>query len=102
MDMDLHLARVQQRWRYADDELAPGDGLSLDVLAHDITLLPDNFEGPPDKTADEMLDFFCKGQPVAGMASDPGGSIEAVSDTRHNDDGVLMPEASAPEPALLP
>jgi type IV secretion system protein VirD4 len=21
MDMDLHLARVQQRWRYADDEL---------------------------------------------------------------------------------
>ncbi len=24
MDMDLHLARVQQRWRYADDELAPG------------------------------------------------------------------------------
>ena len=25
MDMDLHLARVQQRWRYADDELAPGE-----------------------------------------------------------------------------
>ena len=24
MDMDLHLARVQQRWRYADDELAAG------------------------------------------------------------------------------
>ena len=27
MDMDLHLARVQQRWRYADDELAAGQTL---------------------------------------------------------------------------
>ena len=41
MDMDLHLARVQQRWRYADDELAPGQKLSVEALAHDVALLPD-------------------------------------------------------------
>jgi len=98
MDMDLHLARVQQRWRYADDELAPGEGLSLEALAHDISLLPDSFEGPPDKTAEDLLDFFSKGQPGAGAASDSGGSIEPAAD----DDGVLIAEASPPELAQLP
>src|SRR5205085_2762880 len=34
MDMDLHLARVQQRWRYADDELAPGESLGIESLAY--------------------------------------------------------------------
>jgi type IV secretion system protein VirD4 len=102
MDMDLHLARVQQRWRYADDELAPGEGLSLDALAHDFTPLPDNFEGPPDQIADEMVDFFCKGQSAPGAAADAGGSIEPVADTTPDDDGVLMSAAAAPEPAVLP
>lgn len=80
MDMDLHQARVQQRWRYADDELAPGEGLNLEALAHDVSLLPDAFEGPPDKTADVLLDFFGQGQ--AGT----GGSIEPCAD----EDGVLI------------
>lgn len=80
MDMDLHQARVQQRWRYADDELAPGEGLNLEALAHDLSLLPDAFEGPPDKTADVLLDFFGQGQ--AGT----GGSIEPCAD----EDGVLI------------
>ena len=102
IDMDLHLARVQQRWRYADDELGVGEGLSLEALAHDITLLPDNFEGPPDKSADTLLDFFTAGRSPAGVAADCGGSIEPASD----DDGVLMliserltSEASVPEHA---
>jgi type IV secretion system protein VirD4 len=80
MDMDLHLARVQHRWRYADDELAPGEGLDLEALAHDVALLPDAFEGPPDQTAEVLLDFF--GQGRAGT----GGAIEPVAD----DDGVLI------------
>ena len=95
MDMDLHLARVQQRWRYADDELAPGEGLSLDALAHDVTLLPDSYEGSPDKAADGLLDFFSSGKPAAGGI---GGSIEPAAD----DDGVLMAEASEPERAASP
>jgi len=82
MDMDLHLARSQQRWRYADDELPAGQTLSLDALAHDVNLLPDIFEGPPDQVAESLLEFFGKGQP-----SNPGdgGSIEPVPD----EDGVL-------------
>ena len=101
MDMDLHVARVQQRWRYADDELGLGEGLSLEALAHDITLLPDNFEGPPDKSADSLLDFFTAGRSPAGATADSGGSIEPASD----DDGVLIAEgliseASAPEQAI--
>jgi type IV secretion system protein VirD4 len=99
MDMNLHLARVQQRWRYADDELAPGEGLSLDALAHDVTLLPDSYEGSPDKAADDLLDFFSGGRPVAGEV---GGSIEPVSFEKHDHDGVLMAEASEPERAASP
>jgi len=95
MDMDLHLARVQQRWRYADDELAPGEGLSLDALAHDVALLPDSYEGSPDKAADDLLDFFSGGRPAAGGV---GGSIEPAAD----DDGVLMAETSEPERAASP
>jgi type IV secretion system protein VirD4 len=99
MDMELHLARVQQRWRYADDELAPGESLSVDALAHDVTLLPDNYEGSPDKAADGLLDFFGCGKPAAGGDGDgdSGGSIEPVADN----DGVLMADISAlDQPAL--
>jgi type IV secretion system protein VirD4 len=93
MDMDLHQARAQQRWRHADDELAPGQTLSVEALAHDFTALPDTFEGPPDKVADVMLDFFGGGP--------AGGAVEAVAD----EDGVLSADddgASPPaeEPAL--
>ena len=46
-------------------------------------LLPDSFEGPPDKVADELLTFFDKGVPgIPGI----GGSIEPVAD----EDGVLL------------
>ena len=100
MDMDLHLARVQQRWRYADDELAAGEALSVDALAHDLSLLPDALEGPPGKIADVLLDFF------GGGPSTGGGTVEAVAD----DDGVLMSDVEraqdegsrAPEAADLP
>ncbi|MBX3620821.1 MAG: type IV secretory system conjugative DNA transfer family protein, partial [Rhizobacter sp.] len=88
MDVDLHLARVQQRWRYADDELPAGQTLSLEALAHDHTLLPDSFEGPPDKVADELLTFFDKGAPgIPGI----GGSIEPVAD----EDGVLLADGDS-------
>lgn len=79
MDMDLHLARVQQRWRYTDDELAPGEGIDIEALAHDLSLLPDPLDGPPDKLAETLIDFFSADRATAG------GAIEAVPD----DDGVL-------------
>lgn len=86
MNMDLHQARVQERWRYADDELPAGQTLNLEALAHDHTLLPDSFEGPPDKVADELLSFFDKGAPgIPGI----GGAIEPAAD----EDGVLLDES---------
>jgi type IV secretion system protein VirD4 len=93
MDMDLHLARVQQRWRYADDELPAGQSLSLEALAHDHALLPDSFEGPPDKVAEELLAFFNDGAPgIPGI----GGTIEPVAD----EDGVLLAQSDASETPL--
>jgi type IV secretion system protein VirD4 len=76
---------VQQRWRYADDELAPSERLNLEALAHDVSLLPDSFEGPPDQTAEVLLDFFDTGQ------IETGGAIEPAAD----DDGVLIGRDSA-------
>jgi type IV secretion system protein VirD4 len=95
MDMDLHLARVQQRWRYANDELAAGESLNLDLLAYDVTLLPDSYEGPPDQVADGLLDFLGNARPAADRV---GGSIEPASD----DEGVLIADAAEPERAALP
>lgn len=86
MNMDLHLARVQQRWRYADDELPAGQTLSLEALAHDHRLLPDSFDGPADQIADALLTFFDEGAP--GMPG-IGGSIEPLADA----DGVLLSDA---------
>jgi type IV secretion system protein VirD4 len=99
MDMDLHLARVQQRWRYLDDELAPGAGIRVEALAHDTSQLPHRFEGTPAQTADVLLDFFTPGPPGAGAASAvaAGGAIEPVA----SDDGVLA-DATGSESAAVP
>jgi type IV secretion system protein VirD4 len=91
MDMDLHTARVQARWRYLDDEMPAGQTLRLEALAHDHTLLPDSFEGPPDQVADELLSFFDKGaQGIPGI----GGAIELAAD----EDGVLLDDS---DPAVM-
>ncbi|MCW5660112.1 MAG: type IV secretory system conjugative DNA transfer family protein [Burkholderiaceae bacterium] len=93
MDMDLHLARVQQRWKVVEDLPAGGD-LRIEALAHDVHLLPDEFEGSPAETADVLLRFFSPDNPA-------GGAIEPAADT----DGVLIadtPSAASPEPAVQP
>jgi type IV secretion system protein VirD4 len=73
MDVELHLARVQQRWRYADDELAPGQTLCIEALAVDISRLPDPFEGSAGDMADTMMNLF---PPEAPGAAEPGRSID--------------------------
>jgi type IV secretion system protein VirD4 len=107
MDMDLHLARVQQRWRYASDELAPGETLNVDALAHDITLLPDTYEGSPDDAAEHLVGFFSGERPAVGGGGgagsggdceDSGGTIEPVADY----DGVLVAHPSQTEHAPSP
>ncbi|MDQ7744592.1 type IV secretory system conjugative DNA transfer family protein [Hydrogenophaga pseudoflava] len=75
MNMDQHLARVQQRWRYADDELPPGQtGMDIGVLNHDVKLTKDQMEGPPEKLAETCFGFFDDGLAAVGE----GGSIEPV------------------------
>ena len=87
MNMDLHLARVQERWRYSDDELGPGDGLDYEQLAYDMSRLPALADGQPGQVAEGILDFMVGPRP--GGAS-IGGAIEAVAD----EDGVLLSEDS--------
>jgi type IV secretion system protein VirD4 len=88
MKMDLHLARVQERWRYADDELAPGEGLDIEQLAHDMSRLPELADKSPEEIAEAVFAVF-------DARSGHGGAIEAAAD----DDGVLIAEPSLIERA---
>ena len=107
MDMDLHMARVQQRWRYAPDVLATSQGLDVDVLAHNLDALP-VLVADPGKCADAMLDFFSQVGPGAKASTGSGGTIEALVDDDAGDDpgvtatadedGVLSVSTTPPEP----
>ncbi|MGE4049693.1 MAG: type IV secretory system conjugative DNA transfer family protein [Piscinibacter sp.] len=83
MNMDLHLARVQERWRYAEDELGLGDSLDYEQLAYDMSRLPDLVDGEPGQVAEGVLDFFVGPRPGGAVV---GGAIEAAAD----EDGVLL------------
>jgi type IV secretion system protein VirD4 len=77
MDMDLHLAKVQQRWRFAEDELPPGQtSMDIGVLNHDVKLTKDQMEGPPEKLAETCIGFFDDGLEAVGE----GGTIEPVEE----------------------
>jgi type IV secretion system protein VirD4 len=80
MDMELHLAKVQQRWRYAEDAQGSGDNLRVEVLAHDIDLLPDHWEGSPEEHAEVLLDFFSDGIKAVSAHKAEGGSIESADE----------------------
>jgi type IV secretion system protein VirD4 len=96
MDMSLYLTKVQQRWRYADDDLAPGETVCLDVLAHDIQLEPDALEGAPEKAADTVLDLFF----APRTAGTGGGSIEPADETdeEHSEAGFVQAPPTDLEP----
>jgi type IV secretion system protein VirD4 len=96
MDMGLYLTKVQQRWRYADDDLAPGETVCLDVLAHDIQLEPDALEGAPEKAADTVLDLFF----APRTAGTGGGSIEPADETdeEHSEAGFAQAPPTDVEP----
>ena len=101
MDMDLHLARVQHRWRYANEELASGERLSVESLAYDLSRLPELVGAPPDQIAESVLVFLCGERPGS---ADVGGSIEPVADedgVLSGEDTVLIADRHAPERAEL-
>jgi type IV secretion system protein VirD4 len=88
VNMDLHLARVQERWRYAEDELAPDEGLDIEQLAHDMSRLPELADKSPEEIAEAVFAVF-------DARAGHGGAIEAAAD----DDGVLIAEPSLIERA---
>jgi len=99
MNMDLHLAGVQERWRYADDELGLGDSLDYEQLAYDMSRLPDLVDGEPGQIAKVVLDFFVGPRPGDVVV---GGAIEAAADEDGvllGDDGVQVAEPSTIERA---
>ena len=79
MNMDLHFARVQQRWRYADDELPAGEAFDIEQLAQDFSDLP-----VPESTSTEAdikacVDSFFSKTALTATGALTGGTIEAVT-----------------------
>ena len=68
MDVELHLARMQQRWRYADDDL---DAIRFEALAHDFRTLPDLMSSSPEALAEEFINRLTTAQ----AASPKGNSV---------------------------
>jgi type IV secretion system protein VirD4 len=78
MDMDLHFARVQQRWRYAVDEMPADEAFDIERLAGDITDVPVPGEIYTDTEIDLCLGaFFTK---VLVSEATAGGAIEAIAE----------------------
>jgi len=87
LKLELHLARIQQRWRFLDDELPTDQHLDVDALAYDLKALPKVLDGTPDEIAGTLLDFLTgKGAAPSSVGVAEGGAIEPV----HDEDGVLM------------
>lgn len=101
MNMDAHFARVQQRWKFLPDELAPGQTIEVEALNPAMVDMPLPPEMPAAAAAASLLGFFGPldgGQGKLDIADktnsvdnatpeiEQGGAIEAVTD----DDGVLM------------
>lgn len=91
MDMDLHLARVQQRWHHAGEDRAPGEKLPFDALAYDMSKLPARFDGPPEASAATLIEFLTGVFP-AETDDACGGAIEPLADG----EGVLATEPAHP------
>jgi type IV secretion system protein VirD4 len=83
IDMDLHSAKVQQRWRYADDEVK--DPLQVELLAQDYGALVNIDANTPAADIDASLKGFFDATQVPSEPA--GGSIEPVTTT--DADGVI-------------
>lgn len=79
LDMDTHLARVQQRWRYADEDLADGDRLNIERLALDILNLPPLPEDASGENIKAFVNAFLDQTRVGFAAAAQGCSFEGVA-----------------------
>ncbi len=74
MDMELHFARVQQRWVDAPEEIGADRGLRLEQLAIDPADLPDFAGAVTDIDVKAAIDQFFDATRITGA----GGSVEPV------------------------
>jgi type IV secretion system protein VirD4 len=74
MDMDLHMARAQQRWRLVDGMADLPDWFGTEAIALDFDVPPEALEGAEDRVAQALIEMFVQ----ADGQSDPaaGGVIE--------------------------
>jgi type IV secretion system protein VirD4 len=79
IDMDLHFARVQQRWRYADDELPVGETLCVEQLAQELVDLPALPANATSVDIDELVENFLGRTRFDWTAEVAGGSVERAS-----------------------
>jgi type IV secretion system protein VirD4 len=77
IDMDLHFAKTQQRWRYIDDdELDDGKEIEVGRLAHNIDELPDLHSWSGPEAAEAFAEGFLAETLVRGAG---GGAIEPAA-----------------------
>lgn len=86
LDMELHFARVQRRWRFAADELAPGQTLRLEELADDFSDLPALAADATPVEIDAVLHGFFDRTRVDTPAS--GGAIEPAEEPANGPDAA--------------
>jgi type IV secretion system protein VirD4 len=79
IDMDLHFAKVQQRWRYADDELPAGATFDIAQLAQDFSDLPVPSASATEADITACVDGFFQKTSSSPSAGPAGGVIEPVS-----------------------
>ena len=79
IDMDLHSAKVQQRWRYADDELPVGATFDIAQLAQDFSDLPVPGASATEADITACVDGFFQKTSSSPSAATAGGVIEPVS-----------------------
>ena len=103
MDMDLQQARVQHRWRFAADELAPGETINVAALDAAILTAAGDLGRPADEVADAILNAFEPGKPADRHSTsgghDYGGGEGGAVEPEPDEDGVLPSEDIGGNPA---
>ena len=80
MDMDLHFAKVQQRWRYAADDLLADEPFNVERLAGDFSDLPELGSEPSPQEITALVDGFFERTRVATVDAPPGGVVEPAGE----------------------
>jgi len=96
IDMDLHFARVQRRWRWAPDELGADERLRLEQLVLDMANVPDFSAGTGEEDIQAPLDKFLEATRVHGA---PRADADEALGQKGDDErtNVIEPEPCAEE-----